>query len=382
MRASIHPKIVLGFMCSSVTVALILACACSTGPEPREVPVPASPLPTPTPRALEFPADHSSHAAETEWWYYSGHLTSDADSEYGFHLALFRTGGDDPERTFERIQASVIDLDTGQHWQWTRDGVAGPVGSNAPDGVPLDVSVGESSVRIGNGGSHVLRSSAGTDSVSFDLSLAPSEGMMLHDAIGWLAFPLGSSYYYTFPRMRVSGTLEVPTRGREVVQGEAWYDHQWGDFVVLGWPSGWYWTGLNFHDGTSLMVSEVRDVDGGRFRLFGTYIGRDGNQRELTGATDAIEIEHLEYWTSPETDAEYPVASRVKIGTLGLDFELRPAIKEQEALAMVGSDAVASYWEGSVSAVESGTGRVIGRGYLELAGYVKPDPLSWRMERP
>lgn len=379
MRSSIHPKIIV---CASVTVALIMAGACSTGSEPREVPVPARPLPTSTPRPLAFPADHSSHAAETEWWYYSGHLMSDAGSEYGFHLALFRTGDDDPDRTFERIQASVIELGVGQHWHWTYDGVAGTAGSDAPDGMPLDVSVGESSVRIGAGGAHALKASARTDGISFDLSLAQSDGMMLHDDIGWLAFPLGSSYYYTFPRMHVSGFVETPGRGREKVRGEAWYDHQWGDFVVLGWPSGWYWIGLNFDDGASLMVSEVRDVDGGRFRLFGTYLDSSGNQRELEGATDAIEIEHLEYWTSPETDADYPIVSRVKVGSLGLDFELWPAIKAQEALTMVGGDAVASYWEGSVSAMEVGTGREIGRGYLELAGYVKPEPLSWRMGRP
>ena len=365
------------------TTALLLAVvtavfACNSAPESREVPPPASPAPTSTPRPLEFPTDHSSHAAETEWWYYSGHLESDAGSDFGFHLALFRTGAENADRTFERIQASVVDLETGQHWHWVQDGIGDPANSEPNAGIALEATVGEAGVRIGTDGRHALYASGNPDGVEFELDLVESGGTMLHNSIGWLAFPLGASYYYTFPRMSASGHVDLPSRGRLAVKGEVWYDHQWGDFVVLGWPSGWYWVGLNLNDGASLMISEVRDVDGGRFKLFGTYLGPNGKQRTLDSDEDGIAIKHSDHWTSPETGAEYPIASRITVSSLGMDFELSPAIKEQETVAEVNGNAVASYWEGSVTATDSATGDILGRGYLELAGYAKPAPLSWR----
>lgn len=382
MRTWVQSNIVVWFVFAWAAVAAASVVGCGSVPVLRDVPSPTDPLPTPPPRPLEFPADHSSHSAETEWWYYSGHLESDAGSELGFHLALFRTGGDNADRTFERIQSSVVDLKTGRHWHWVQDGIADLTNTGTREGALLDVTVGESGVNIKAEGSHVVRASGGPDRVSFELDLAQTRGMMLHNSIGWLAFPLGASYYYTFPRMSASGKVTLPGLGQRSVAGEVWYDHQWGDFVVLGWPSGWYWVGLNLDDGSSLMISEVRDVDGGRFKLFGTFLGADGTQHVLDGVQDGIALSHLEYWTSPETAAEYPIASRITVGSLDLDIELRPAIKDQETVANVDDDAVASYWEGSVTAMDAVTGKRIGRGYLELAGYAKPDPLSWRVKEP
>src|SRR5437773_1083394 len=40
-----------------------------------------------------FPFDHGSHEDyRTEWWYYTGHLTTDAGRRYGFELTFFRVG--------------------------------------------------------------------------------------------------------------------------------------------------------------------------------------------------------------------------------------------------------------------------------------------------
>ena len=368
---------------TTLLIAVVTAVfACNSARELREVPPPASPVPTSTPRPLEFPTDHSSHVAETEWWYYSGHLESDAGSDFGFHLALFRTGAENADRTFERIQASLINLESGQHWHWAQDGIADSANSQPNAGMALDVTVGEAGVRIGTDGGHSLNASGSPDGVSFELNLVESGGTMLHNSIGWLPFPLGASYYYTFPRMSAAGHVELPGQGRFSVKGEVWYDHQWGDFIVLGWPSGWFWVGLNLDDGASLMISEVRDVDGGRFKLFGTYLGPDGKQKVLEGDKDGIAIQHSDHWTSPETGANYPIASRITVGSLGMDFELNAAFKEQETVAEVNGNAVASYWEGSVTATDTATGGTLGRGYLELAGYAKPAPLSWRAAEP
>ena len=356
-----------------------LAAGCVGSIAPREIPPAPTPLPTATPRALEFPADHAPHEAGTEWWYYSGHLRAEDGEMYGFHVALFRTGGigDGRGTALQRIQASVVDIESGEHWHWTRDGIAGSDPSG--DGL-LDARVGDASVRVDADGGHWLSATDPVSGVSLDLTLAPSDGVMLHDGTGWLPFPFGSTYYYTYPRMSVTGTVGTTDGPVASVEGEVWYDHQWGDFVVVGWPSGWFWSGLQLADGSSLMFSEVRDNSGSRFRLFGTYLSADGDQRVLDADRDGLALEHLEYWTSEETGGRYPVESRIVVDSLGMEFVLRPAFSDQETVAGIGGNAVASYWEGSVSVVDAVSGEDVGIGYVELAGYAPPAPLSWRSE--
>ena len=60
--------------------------------------------------------------------------------------------------------------------------------------------------------------------------------------------------------MDVTGTLTF--HGRPLaVTGEAWFDHQWGDFIAVG-GGGWDWFAVNLDDGADLTLSLVRDADG------------------------------------------------------------------------------------------------------------------------
>ncbi len=64
------------------------------------------------------------------------------------------------------------------------------------------------------------------------------------------------------------------------VEGEAWFDHQWGDFISIG-GGGWDWFAVNLDDGTDLTLSLVRDADGSYPLVYGTLVGRDGTVRHL-----------------------------------------------------------------------------------------------------
>ncbi|MEP7357940.1 MAG: lipocalin-like domain-containing protein, partial [Anaerolineales bacterium] len=45
------------------------------------------------PRDFSFPADHGPHLDfQTEWWYYTGNLTSATGQRYGVQLTFFRRG--------------------------------------------------------------------------------------------------------------------------------------------------------------------------------------------------------------------------------------------------------------------------------------------------
>ena len=62
--------------------------------------------------------------------------------------------------------------------------------------------------------------------------------------------------------MNASGTIAAGGDDALIpVEGEAWFDHQWGDFIAVG-GGGWDWFAVNLDDGTDLTLSLVRDADG------------------------------------------------------------------------------------------------------------------------
>ena len=51
---------------------------------------------------LSFPADHYSHPNfQTEWWYYTGHLTPESGRLYGYQVTFFRFGVRDRQNGLE-----------------------------------------------------------------------------------------------------------------------------------------------------------------------------------------------------------------------------------------------------------------------------------------
>ncbi len=79
-----------------------------------------------------------------------------------------------------------------------------------------------------------------------------------------------------------------------------------------------------------------------------------------------IEFTPLRRWRPPLSRSEYPVAMRVRAGSLRLD--IHPLLDAQELDGRASSGV--RYWEGAVTAYTGA--RAVGRGYLELTGYEQP----------
>jgi predicted secreted hydrolase len=79
-----------------------------------------------------------------------------------------------------------------------------------------------------------------------------------------------------------------------------------------------------------------------------------------------VAFEPLERWTSPRTRGTWPVAQRVRVGPR--TFETQPLMPDQELDSRATTGAV--YWEGASRLLEGG--RPVGRGYLEMTGFVEP----------
>ena len=108
-----------------------------------------------------------------------------------------------------------------------------------------------------------------------DLRLTEAKPPALHDRDGYIDFgPAGGSYYYSRTAMDAAGTVTLGDRTLAVT-GDAWFDHQWGDFISVG-AGGWDWFAVNLDDGTDITLSLVRAADGSYPLVYGTLVDARG----------------------------------------------------------------------------------------------------------
>jgi predicted secreted hydrolase len=328
---------------------------------------------------VALPRDDGPHDRLTEWWYDTGHLVTDDGRRFGFELVVFRAErGDLPVAWASHLAVTDEDGDRFLYDQRSQLGeqVARPV-----DGGGFDLSIGVDLVpgvpdprvtpwtmRGADGRDRLAALGTALDGTRFGLELALDPGIngpVLHDHDGFVDFgDAGGSYYYSRTRLAASGTL---TLGAEVlrVTGQAWFDHQWGDFIAVG-GGGWDWFAVNLADGTDVTLSLVRDATGGYPLVYGTLVRPDGSVSHLAG--DAFGVQVTARWRSPATGADYPAGWHITIPGEALVIDLVPTVAAQELDTRATTGVV--YWEGSqvVAATRSGA-PVAGEGYVELTGY-------------
>lgn len=342
--------------------ATVLA-ACLTSPAaPAPAPAPpalatATPAGKPaaaTPDRVSLPADEAAHDALTEWWYYTGHLTA-GNRQYGFELVVFQARrGDNPAG-----YAAHFALTDRARGAFTYDQRVA-VGDLRPPPQGFDVPVRDWRV---SGSGPLDRLVASSGPYAIDLTVRADKPAALHRGRGIVSLGAGGdSYYYSYTRMSVSGTLT--DRGATAqATGSAWMDHEWGNFVVGG-PIGWQWFSVQLDDRRELMVWLVRGA--GATIPYGTWVERDGTVSDLPPGD--IGVAELGRWTSPKTGITYPSGWTLRVPSRSLDLTLKPVLPDQEL------DVTAStgepYWEGDVTARGTEGGSAIsGNAYVELTGY-------------
>ncbi len=357
----------------SLILILLSATACVTSASPREVPTNAKPDPTATPAPVLMPEDELAHDSRLEWWYHSGHLVSESGREFGFHFVVFKAddGLGEPNLV---AQLGLLDVETGEHFDLSRAeaGIRAPDANSASVAMSLGIAGWDYSVSP-NSGSQSFN--ATTENIGLSLQLEAKTPVMLHNEIGWIPTEAGATYYYSWPRQQASGELTLNGETLRVT-GSAWFDHQWGDFFVLGKPAGWQWFAIQLDDGGSLMITEARGIDGNITETYGTYMSPEGEVKALLSDTDDIEIRTTGEWTSPTTGATYPSGWVIEIESLAMNLLLSPDAKNQEVQG--GLPSASTYWEGKVSVEGTQGGSPISAdAYVELSGYVDPEPVEW-----
>jgi predicted secreted hydrolase len=338
--------------CLLIAVALS-GCASRRAVEPLPLLPPVQEVVYPP---VSLPSDDAPHDGLTEWWYYTGHLVADTGERYGFEYVTFQAvRGSLPVAYVGHLAVTDQQRGTFQYDHRVT------LGQRLVQEDSFDLSVEGWRMR-GNNGFDQLNASMG--GYAIDLALQSTKPPVLQDEDGLIRFgDAGDSYYVSRTRMEVTGTI-VDQGVTKRVTGLAWFDHQWGNFLVLG--GGWDWISANLDDGSDLMVNTVRDDHGTLLLAYGTYVDPSGGVRHLSGGDFTIEPRGS--WVSPRSGARYPSGWSVRVNEPLLELVLEPVLLDQE-LITAGTTGQ-TYWEGQNRVSGLMNGRPIsGMGYVELTGY-------------
>ncbi|ELB2793132.1 carotenoid 1,2-hydratase [Aeromonas hydrophila] len=313
-------------------------------------------------QSINLPTDHGAHPDyRSEWWYLTGNLKDEQGRGYGMQWTLFRQGieqeitSDNPWLTPQLwlAQFAITDVSKGRHQQDERTSRQGPGLAGASGGQYwlkewVLASQGEALFPA----TLKIQSKAG----DLDLQVSAAKPAVLQGKAGYSEkSPGNASFYYSYPRLTISGTLTLDGETRNV-SGEGWFDHEWSSSVLAQWQSGWDWFSLQFEDGRELMLFRLRTKSGHTEpeNRYGILIERDGSSRVLNPAQ--IRLTSGKTWRGPKGQA-YPIEWQLEAADMRLTIQAR-----QPNQAMTGRF---DYWEGAVT-VE---GDAKGVGYLEMTGY-------------
>ncbi len=210
-----------------------------------------------------------------------------------------------------------------------------------------------------------------TDDFSYELTLTPAKPPVLHGEKGYSrkgSTPERASCYYSFPRLNTEGTVTIG-KNTMAVRGLSWMDHEFSTAPLEPGIIGWDWFSLQLSDQTEIMLYQFRNEKGGiSSASSGTFIGPSGSTRHLT--IDEFDIEVMDQWKSPRSQALYPTHWRLTIFPLSIQLNIYSNLSDQEM--QTPETTGVTYWEGSVSISGSaGKHPVRGSGYAELTGYAQ-----------
>lgn len=332
-------------------------------------------------RTFRFPDDHGPHPGyRTEWWYFTGNLSTDAGRDFGYQLTFFRSaltpeeadagpsadgGATSAWATRQIYMAHFALTDIGDrrffaNERFSRAALELAGAQSAPFRVWLEDWNAEST----DAGFLPLRLQASGDGVALSLNLVDGKPLVLQGDGGLSpkgAEPGNASWYYSFTRLLTEGEVRVGDAGF-AVRGTSWMDREWSTSALAPHLAGWDWFALQLSDGHDLMVYQLRTKAGGVDPFSAaTLVDEQGHATHLDST--AFELEPLSFWSSPG-GTRYPIRWRVRIPDVRIDLTVEAAMPDQEL------DVSVRYWEGSVRVSGEHEGRpVTGRGYLEMTGY-------------
>ena len=174
--------------------------------------------------------------------------------------------------------------------------------------------------------------------------------------------------YFSYPHLSLNGMANG-----EKVKGEAWLDHQWGNF---GWLvesgekkriMGWDWFGLHLDDGSAWLFIAHRDARTGDI-LDTNIVFRDTYGKVRSSSN--LHHQPTRSWESPRSAISYPVEWLIQAPDFNAEFTFSAYHDDQE-IRIFGP--IRSIWEGAGRVTGTLAGKKVkgwGRGELHGYGYI------------
>lgn len=328
------------------------------------------------PWAWSFPRDHGAHPDfKTEWWYFTGNLQDSAGRKFGYQLTIFRQGVQftpaQPDSKWAVRDVyfghfTISDIAADKFHVAERVSRGSLEMARAGTG-SMDVSLGPWS--IVQDADETIHLSAREDNMALDFDARPEKPLVLEGVNGLSRKSSekgGASYYYSYPRLKTMGKLEVGGRTYSV-SGQSWFDHEFSTSLLGRNEVGWDWFCLQLDNHEELMLYAMRDKSGEIDPVSeGTWVSADGKPQRLEPGS--FVIQKLKTWQSPRRGATYPSQWRILVPGQQLSVVVTPAMADQELnLSKMGT---LSYWEGACTIAGTKSRLPVnGVGYTELTGY-------------
>jgi predicted secreted hydrolase len=328
---------------------------------------------------VQLPRDLYAHReAQTEWWYYTGHMRTESGRRFGFELVFFkrRTDLDRFGIIPLRLIANPLYLahfaitdesrKTFRYEHRKSTGGAFDLPARASQ-QRYDLRLGNWTVREANG-AHTLRATMADDLI-FEATLRSQKPAVLngHEGVGVSFKDEGeASRYFSLTRLQAEG--RITWHGlTEKFTGNAWMDREFGTWRTTENQKGWDWFSVQLETGAEVMVYHLRDAAGQPAPFSsGTFVDAGGKWSHL--AREDFSLEVLGHWRSPHTGANYPSGWRLRVPRFGVDVLVQPVLQDQE-LDTRGTTMIV-YWEGACTVHgRHGNEQTEGRAFAELVGY-------------
>jgi len=303
-----------------------------------------------------------------QWWYFTGHLLTDSEREFGYEIAFFvvnvqkrdyksRFGVNDI--FVSHFAVSDVMENKFYFYDKTDTGAYGYAGASNNrlkvwvEGDTLEGVVENISLK------------ASDMDKTIELQLLSTKPIILHGEKGYSrkseTSPLISSIYFSYTNLKTQGRLKIG-KDEYHVKGISWFDRELSSREPGDNQKGWDWFAIQLHDNREIMLYSIRHKDGSIDTYSnGTFIYSDGRYRRLL--KDDFSVKVLNHYTSDKTGARYPARWEIKIPAENISLRVTPLMKDQEVIAY--SSTGNYYWEGTCN-VE---GDAKGRAYVEMTGY-------------
>ena len=296
---------------------------------------------------IQLPKDDAPHNTPIEWWYYNGHLKTASGKTYSFHYTIFLVNG---LSLHSVSHVSLADHQLQKNYTTQIRTAGGGSDTESKHGFLFNHSGWLMSGA--NGIDILIVNSAQFD---FDLKLETIKSPVFHGDKGIISMKnAGNSFYYSRPLLTVSGSLKIHGNS-EKVTGEAWFDHQWGDFKATSIT--WNWFSLMLDDGTDIMIYQFYDKNGDQLLNTGT-LTKDGVTLLLSD--NDIRLTPLDTWSSKISGIIYPVQWKIELPSQNINLTTKAIVDDSEFDARLTTYNI--YWEGAIK-VE---GNRMGKGFVEM----------------